>query len=865
MRKLLLTLLCVIILLQLNAQTDSLSTSVTDSIASKPDSSIIQDLKDNALDNIPIITLDDNDLGDASAQNISSLLTAGRDPFYNAATFSFSAARFRIRGYNADFSSTYINSIPMDNLDNGYTPFGLWGGLNDVFRNRDINIGVRYSTFAFGDIGNSTNIDVRASKQKPQTNIGYAYSNRSYDHRFLFTHSTGLNKNGWAFTISGSRRYANEGYVAGTYFDGWSWFAAIDKKLGQRQILSLIAFGAPAENGRQGAATKEMMGYAGTHYYNPYWGYQNGKVRNANISKINQPVIILTHDFRISNKTDITTSASYSLGDRSYSSIDWFNAPDPRPDYYRYMPSYYSSNPVLQEQIAQNLMNNEAARQINWDNLYNINRENAAVVYNANGIEGNTVTGNRSYYILGEKVTNSKRINFNTVLNARLSNHIDLTAGESYQYSKNNYFERIADLLGGSFWVDINQFAQRDFPTNANAYQNDLSHPNRIVKVGDKYGYNYNININKAAIWSQFVFKFPHVDFFFAGEGSQTIFKRIGNVKNGLFPDNSYGVSAPNVFYNYAVKGGVTYKLNGRNYFYVSGALLTRAPYYEDAYISPRTRDVLQDSLRSEYVQTVEAGYLLNAPKLKIHLIGYYTLMQHGFNVLTFYHDDYHTFGNYALSNIDKLYFGGEFGFEANVARNLTISGAAAVGRYYYNNRQKAITTVDNTNEILNTETVYSKNYRIPSTPQEAYSFTISYRSPKFWFVSLTGNYFDQMWLDFNPVRLTELATQNLDPKSQQYADVIAQERLPSQYTLDAFAGYSWKIPHAYIGSGFHKKPLYLSMYAGVNNILNNQDMISGGYEQLRFDFSTGDVGKFPSKYYYAYGINYFASIALHF
>ncbi len=245
-----------------------------------------------------------------------------------------------------------------------------------------------------------------------------------------------------------------------------------------------------------------------------------------------------------------------------------------------------------------NLKSNEAARQINWDNLYNVNRENTSTIYNANGIEGNTVTGNRSYYIQGERVTNSKRINFNTILNTRLSNHVNFTAGESYQSSNNNYFQRIKDLLGGNFWVDVNQFAQRDFPTNEAAYQNDLNHPNRIVKTGDKYGYNYNININKASVWSQFVFKFPHIDFFIAGEGSQTIFRRTGNVKNGLFPDNSYGKSAPNIFYDYAVKGGIIYKINGRNYLYVSSALLTRAPYYEDAYISPRTRDVLQDSLQ---------------------------------------------------------------------------------------------------------------------------------------------------------------------------------------------------------------------------------------------------------------------------
>mgnify|MGYP000857275304 CR=1 FL=1 len=54
-----------------------------------PDTSIIETLLENAMDNIPIISLDENDGQDGSAQNISSQLGAGRDPFLNAATFKF--------------------------------------------------------------------------------------------------------------------------------------------------------------------------------------------------------------------------------------------------------------------------------------------------------------------------------------------------------------------------------------------------------------------------------------------------------------------------------------------------------------------------------------------------------------------------------------------------------------------------------------------------------------------------------------------------------------------------------------------------------------------------------------------------------
>lgn len=834
----------------------------TDTIP-KRDSLIIDEVKESVLENIPTISLDDNDLGDAGNQNVSSVLTAGRDPFYSAASFNFSPVRFRVRGYDADLFSTYLNGIPMENLDNGFTPFGLWGGLNDVMRNRDLSLGLNPNTYSFGDIGSTSNIDARASKQRKQTSISYAYSNRNYTHRLMLTHSTGMSKRGWAFSFSGSRRYADEGYVPGTYYNGWSYFVAVDKRLGQRNMLSLIAFGAPTESGRQGASVMEMQNLAGTHYYNPYWGYQNGKVRNSSIAKTNQPFFLLTHDLKVDDNSTLVTSVSYSFGDRSTTALDWYNAADPRPDYYRYLPSYEAEVDPVQAAAEEALMKSDInKRQVNWEGLYNANRGDLETINNVDGIPGNTVTGLRSRYIVGERVINTKRMNFNSVLNTRVSNHADLTIGISNQYQRNHYYQKVNDLLGGDFWMNLNQFAERDYPNNTDAVQNDLNNPNQVVKEGGKYGYNYDIDINKTAIFLQSVFKYRKFDFHVSGEFSVTTFYRVGHVRNGLFPDHSYGESTRYNFDNYAIKGGVTYKINGRNYLFLNGAYLTRAPFFENAFIAPRTRDYVQNNLTNETIQTAEAGYIMNAPNLKIRLTGYYTRFDNGLNVLSFYHDDYRNFVNYALSNIDKLHFGGEFGFEAKVLPGLTVNGAAAVGRYYYNSRQNAIVTIDNSAAVQSEETVYSQNYRVPSTPQEAYSLGLNYRSKKFWYVSLTGSYFDQMWLDFNPIRRTAAAVDGLAKGSDEWNQILAQTKWDPQYTLDFFGGYSYKMPRKY---EINHKATYLVFNLGVNNILNNKDIITGGYEQLRFDFQDKDISKFPPKVYYAYGLNYYASVILRF
>ena len=54
---------------------------------------------------------------------------------------------------------------------------------------------------------------------------------------------------------------------------------------------------------------------------------------------------------------------------------------------------------------------------------------------------------------------------------------------------------------------------------------------------------------------------------------------------------------------------------------------------------------------------------------------------------------------------------------------------------------------------------------------------------------------------------------------------------------MDFFGGYSLKLKKDF---EINHKPTFLVFNAGVNNILNNKDIVTGGYEQLRYDAQTG-------------------------
>jgi len=798
-----------------------------------------------------VVALDDNDMDNGSSDNVSSMLTAGRDPFYAAASYNFFPVRYKFRGYDANNSQTIMNGMPMENLENGASLFGLFGGLNDIAHNREVSLGSRSSSFAFGGMGVSTSFDTRASKQRKQTQFGYTYSDGNFTHRWSLTHSTGMNKKGWAFTFSGSRRWSDQNYVPGTYTNSWSYFVGVDKKINEKQLLSLVAFNSNSETGRQVFETKEAYALAGSHYYNSGWGYQMGKKRNAYVSTSNMPVFILTHDFKITSKTNLLTSVGYTTGQRGSTAIDYYNAADPRPDYYAYMPSEWffhgNSDSGMYNILANDWKNNENVRQIDWNNLYQSNR-------NARDTTPG-LKGHKSHYILADNITATKRFNFNTTFNTVVSSKFFVSGGLSYQSEVNEHYKKAKDLLGGDYFVDVNTFAQFNYNTPM------YNQKDTIVRQGGKYGYDYEMHINKAAAWLQGIYKFNHLDVFLALEGSNTQFYRNGLFKNDVFATSSQGKSATQNFDNYSIKAGFTYKVDGRNYIYANEYFATLAPNYSNVYLSPNTRSQTQDQITSESIKSMELGYVYNGPKIKMRLSGYYTETDNEMQVRTYFDDELVNNVNVALRNISKVFYGLEWGWEAKPISNVTVNGAVGINRSFYNSRQYATTTIDNVDSVVSRDSVYSKNFRLGSTPQEIFTLGVTYRSPKYWYVGVSANYFDQLWVDMSPIRREYRTSTGANYQSAQWQQIINQEQLPANYMVDLTAGYSWKLPKSF---GL-KKATFVNFNVGVNNLLNNQNIISNGHEQLRFDSKYFQAGAFPNKYTYAMGINYHIGASIRF
>ncbi len=821
------------------------------------------DLQKNNPDEIPTLTLTDDEVDAGNGQNASSALNASRDAFQQAAIFKFSAARFRIRGYDDENFTTLVNGIPTTDLNNGRTMYQAWSGLNDVLRSRETSIGLGATDYTFGGIGANYNIDTKASSQRKQLQVGYALSNRTYDNRLVATYGTGILKGGWAFALSASRRWAQEGYVAGTYTDDFSYFFSAEKIIGKHSI-SLTRLASENINGRSTPTVQELYDLAGTHYYNPNWGYQNGEKRNAVVGRNSQPLTILSHDWSINDNSSLHSSISYQYGKNSFTGLDWYNAADPRPSYYRNLPSFVSNDmndPAGAALVTQLLTETEKQRQIQWDLLYDINRHSFDSIKNANGIAGNTVYGNQAAYVVGENVTENKRFNFNAVYNASLTDHISLDIGVNYQSQESNFYKQLNDLLGADFFVDYNNFSDITSNRDSSLLQNDLNNPNRILQVGDRYSYDYTATIKQYGGWAQGNFKYDNIDFFVAAQLSQSSFQRTGHTLNGVFPDDSYGKSVEKKFSNYGLKGGLTYKLNGRNYIYTNGEYLTRSPWFEDVFVSPRTRNEVAKDLGEQQITSAEGGYLLRTPKVKARVAFFYTQFNNDTRTIRYYNDDFQTFVNYTMTNIDKQHMGTELSFETNLGRGFSVNAAASIGRFLYTSRPLVYVTEDNKDTVLaNNEIIYAKNYHVGGGPERAYTIGLDYRAKRFWGFFINLNCFDKTYLEFNPVRRTTSAVDQLDENDPQREAILEQKPFKTQYTVDVSFNKSWRLNDQY---KLFKRNTFIILNVGINNVTNNKNLIAGGFEQLRFDFLDKRVDKFAPRLNYGFGTSYFISLTL--
>ncbi|PIQ19192.1 MAG: TonB-dependent receptor [Flavobacteriaceae bacterium CG18_big_fil_WC_8_21_14_2_50_34_36] len=821
---------------------------------------------------------DELDQDDGTSTNVSGLLQASNDVFLNAASFDFSATFFRPRGLDNSSGKVLINGLEMNKQFDGRPQWSDWGGLNDAQRNRDFSMGLTPNDYAFGDIAGTTNIIMRASQYRSGGQVSYAASDRTYEGRVMVSYNSGVDANGWAYSVLASRRYGNGGFIEGTLYDANSFFASVEKIINPNHSLNFTAFYTPNRRGRSTALTQEVLDLKGNDY-NPYWGRQDGDIRNSRIRKIEEPVFMLNHNWTISDKTRLNTNVGYQLGkigntriDNNGTTLYTLNgqetfvggARNADPNYYQRLPSYFLRDPnptafdfqnafLAQEEFLNN-------GQYDWEALYRANQIAAG-------------EGKNAVYAIQEDRIDDKQISANSILSSQITDNIVLNAGLNYRGLKSENFANLKDLLGGTGYLDIDSFAEDGPDVFAeDLAQSDLRNRNRIVGEGDRYKYNYEIEATVYGGFAQAQFKYSKIDFYVAAEASQTKYQRDGLYENGNYPGNrSFGKSEELSFTDYGVKGGFTYKLTGRHLFDLNAGYITKAPGIRNSFSNARQNNDVVIGLDSEKYQSLDASYIFRSPIIKARLTGFYVNAQDATEIGFFFTqslqgqgaDNNNAFVQEITTGIEKLHFGGELGIEAQVTPTIKLKAAASVGQYTYNNNPNVYYTSDafDGQVTYGDGTAKLKDFHLSGGPEQAYQFGFEYRDPDFWWVGATANYFSDAYINISKLRRTDAFTTDTDGLPfNDYDENVARQLLQQEdfgdyYIFNLVGGKSWKIDNYFVG-----------FFATVNNVFN-QEFKTGGFEDSRnADFrkvsedAARDTPVFGSRYFSGFGRTYYVN-----
>ena len=802
---------------------------------------------------------------DDMSQNVS-IINSNSNIYASEVGYLFSPMRFRYRAFDQRYNDIYINGTPINDMESGQFRYSWVGGLNQQTRNMESSLPFESNNFSMPAMGGSNNYNFRPAAMPAGHRITLSGANRNYMLRGMYTFNTGLSDKGWAFSGNVTYRWANEGYVEGTFYNSLSYFLGVQKVFGDgAHSLSLVTWGNPTERASQGAGTDEMYWLANDRFYNPYWGYQNGKKRNSRVVHDYSPSVLLTWDWNIADDAKLTTSLFGKYTMYESTKLNYNNSSNPHPSYWKNMPSSYydvwdpDNTPNRTPQALADWNRayeywtaSKANRQINWDQLYYANRRASA-------------QGQDAMYYIQAKHNDALTLTLASTLNKQLGKDKQLNIGIVAATNKGMHYQTMEDMLGASVYHNINTYALGTYDRNSDEIQYDLNNRNGIVGKGDRFGYDYNLLVNNAKLWSSYSENFGIVHYTIAAKLGYTSMQRDGKMRNGLAANNSFGKSKTAEFIDGGFKVGSNFNLGRGNTLTLGMGYEQRAPQARTAFASPEINNDFVTNLKNEQVFSAELGYPLQTSWLHANINAYYSYLYNVTDWQNYYFDDINSFSYVSLTGIQKEYYGVEAGLRFKVTSAFDINLIGTINDAKIINNSK-VRYMNSTSALYTDDIVYNKGMRDSGTPLTAASLGLSYHSGG-WYIDLSCNYYDRIYLSYSP---SYRYGETLDTRHSITGDIYDNNDNVNPEAVEQAKGHGGFMLDGSIGRSIYLKRGMLSINLMVTNILNNQNLCTGGYEQSRSDYTnSGNIrayrfSKNPMKFY-AYGTNGMLNITYRF
>jgi len=607
--------------------------------------------------------------------------------------------RVTLRGFDTYNVGVLINGIPVNDMENSKVYWSNWAGLSDVTQRAQIQRGLGASKLGLSSVGGTINIITRSTDAEKGGSFYTGMGNSGY-RKQAFTISTGLMDNGWAITLSGSHTYG-DGYIRGTSFDAYSYFANVSKRINNAHRLSFTVFGSPQVHNQRG--NRHTIEWFRNHKdgirANSDFGFREGEIYGGayGYNYYHKPQGSLNHFWNINENTLWTNVLYASLGRGGGRRID-----GPQKSWLSVNYNTGLDDPNI-KRTAQGFLDFEAVAEANQNSLEG-----------SQAFIGAAVNSHNWYGLLSTLTTKKFEI--------------DWTAGFDGRYYKGFHTKEIIDLLGGEFYLN----------------NSDINNPPDVkLKEGDKYEYDNPGEVLWAGGFLQGEYISGNFSGFLSAAVSNKSYRRTDYFQYS--PGNQ--VTEWHNFLPWNIKGGVNYNLTPKHNLYANAGYIKREPVFTNVFLNYTNE--INEKVKYETIITAEIGYGFTSKRVHAKINYYYTNWLDKALV--------RSFGQAGIANIPGINALHQ-GIEAEVTYMptpvLTLKGMLSLGDWIWQD-DVSFTLYDEAQNVLGTYDAYLADVHVGNSAQSTASFSVDYEALPGLKIGADYIYLAKNFADFNPIYRT--------------------------------------------------------------------------------------------------------------
>ncbi|KPE51593.1 TonB-dependent receptor [Chryseobacterium indologenes] len=614
----------------------------------------------------------------------------------------FGDGTMKVRGFDTNNTAVMVNGVPINGMEDGAVYWSNWLGMSDVTSAMQIQRGLGSSKLAIASVGGTVNIVTRAADKKREGNVTVGLGNDGY-LKTLFSYNTGKSANGWSTSFLMSRT-AGSTYIDASKFEAYNYYIALGYQPNAKHDFQFTFTGAPQwhmQNFQSSIANFIKYGNGvdePNRRYNSNWGYMEGEVMSQSINFYSKPVASINWDWKISEKSKLSSVAYASWGRGGGSGVIgaiWNGKYDSKG---QKIYSNINNLPKTQDGL------------IRFDDIKAWNQGKPVTDFGPDNATPGVANRNNGL-VRRASINSHDWYGFLTNFQHKINDNWNFSVGLDARYYYGYHPGVLTDLWGNSKYIEKDNMnipggydvtaVQKPVPS-ANPFVKAVKDDSQIVYR------NYNGEVLWGGVFGQLEYSNDKISAFIQGSASEQGFRRIDNwIVDGVTKQLGQTVNRKTdmkYMFGFNAKGGINYNIDNQHNVFVNVGYYSKQPLYNAVYNGPLSdgratgnQQLVNPLLTNEKIASAEVGYGFRSGIFNGNVNLYYTSWK----------DRYQRFTNlpnipidpsmpatnpgnsynrpYAnVTGIHEIHMGVEFEGNLKLTNYLTINGMLSLGDWFY-------------------------------------------------------------------------------------------------------------------------------------------------------------------------------------